>query len=416
MTLEPREELISAYLDDELSADQRAQVESWLAESAECRQLYEELRAVRARLQSLPRLRLEQDLGPAVLRRAERSVLSGAQPPAAAADDEDASAGKPALADAVRQWWARGGKRRILWPVVALAAALLIAMFDTQREPPEREVAQNAPRKLSERGADGVSRDAKDQAVPQMSARHADTPLSLTPGEATTDSDQFGLYADKKVPEQVGRKSKDVMGRGQGGLPAGAAAPAAVEPTEPPATENESTKGDLYRGNAKNSKSGYTLTEPVELVVCDVDPAFIKEQQFERVLNSNKVSFKRMGAEARQRDVQLRSKEQQSQAIGVQELYQVNAAPEQLDQILSVLKQERSQVSNVAITNSAVSDESLSIERRGMKVAPNAVPAKKPDAGERFLYKQPSGKLSEPPVVTFWLRVVEGNEPAQDKK
>ena len=39
MTAEPREELLSAYLDDELSASERAQVEQWLAESAEYRQL-----------------------------------------------------------------------------------------------------------------------------------------------------------------------------------------------------------------------------------------------------------------------------------------------------------------------------------------------------------------------------------------
>ncbi len=89
---------------------------------------------------------------------------------------------------------------------------------------------------------------------------------------------------------------------------------------------------------------------------------------------------------------------------------------EQLNQILSELKEQRSQVSNVAVSNFLVTDEAASAARGGVKVAPNAAPAKKPGAGERLLLKQRSEKLSELPPVTFWLRCADGNEPAQGKK
>src|ERR1700686_4983185 len=69
------DERISAYLDGELSADEQTRFEERLAESAELRQLVEELRALRGSLDLLPRHRLEADFADRVLRRAEREML-----------------------------------------------------------------------------------------------------------------------------------------------------------------------------------------------------------------------------------------------------------------------------------------------------------------------------------------------------
>ena len=65
MTNLEREELLSAYLDGEVTADERARVERWLAESSELRQLRDELVAMRAEIQSLPRQTLGHDLAAA---------------------------------------------------------------------------------------------------------------------------------------------------------------------------------------------------------------------------------------------------------------------------------------------------------------------------------------------------------------
>lgn len=71
------DERISAYLDDELAADERAAVERELADNADLRQAVDELRALRTGLQSLPRYRLETNIAERVLELAEREILTG---------------------------------------------------------------------------------------------------------------------------------------------------------------------------------------------------------------------------------------------------------------------------------------------------------------------------------------------------
>jgi anti-sigma factor RsiW len=54
-TIDPPEELISAYLDDEATPEERALVEQQLAESAEWREVLVEVRSTRELLLALPR-------------------------------------------------------------------------------------------------------------------------------------------------------------------------------------------------------------------------------------------------------------------------------------------------------------------------------------------------------------------------
>lgn len=82
-----QDERISAYLDGELPAAERARFEEELSRSGDLRQLVEELRAVRESMQALPQHRLEHDFAERVLRRAERLMLTG-QPIRAAADPQ----------------------------------------------------------------------------------------------------------------------------------------------------------------------------------------------------------------------------------------------------------------------------------------------------------------------------------------
>src|SRR6516165_2877555 len=73
-------ELISAYLDGELTAEEQVRAEQILASSAEARQLLEELRALGGTLQSLPQEKLDENLGARVLEIAERRMLSPEEP------------------------------------------------------------------------------------------------------------------------------------------------------------------------------------------------------------------------------------------------------------------------------------------------------------------------------------------------
>ena len=76
----PQNELLSAYLDGELTAAEQAETERLLAASPAVRQLLDDLRALSAALQSLPQQKLGEDLSAQVLRAAERRMLTEGEP------------------------------------------------------------------------------------------------------------------------------------------------------------------------------------------------------------------------------------------------------------------------------------------------------------------------------------------------
>lgn len=191
MTAIPDDELLSAYLDGELTADDSARVERLLAERPESRQLLEDLRLVRESLQTLPRRRLDDDFSQHVLRQAEREVLhSGpdADPVAertgqgnllavgdAAARDELTDGEKTSSAASPSQAfdWQRM-RRPAAWAALALAAGLLIMFLSPQdKRAGQRQVAHHA----AERGEAGQRPAAKDQSGreerPEMQAAPA---------------------------------------------------------------------------------------------------------------------------------------------------------------------------------------------------------------------------------------------------
>lgn len=71
-----KEELISAYHDGEVTPDEAARAERLLADDPDCRQFYDELRALSSTLKSLPAESLGSEFQEQVLRQAERRMLS----------------------------------------------------------------------------------------------------------------------------------------------------------------------------------------------------------------------------------------------------------------------------------------------------------------------------------------------------
>jgi anti-sigma factor RsiW len=121
-------ELFSAYVDGELSAEQRAEVEQLTAADPAARRLVEEFRALRSTIQALPVHKLKEDLSQRVLRSAERQVLSGTDRKGNHGLDIPRALGaneprwKPVLRRLLKP-------RTLLWPLAAAAAAILIAVF-----------------------------------------------------------------------------------------------------------------------------------------------------------------------------------------------------------------------------------------------------------------------------------------------
>jgi hypothetical protein len=125
------DELLSAYLDDELSSADRAAVETRLAEDPTARQLLHHLRAVSEAVQALPQEVVGHDMRESILQRAEPATYSaaGEQPPTAG-EPLDTSNGQPAASAQVAPKFTIGRTRRAwVWASFAVAAALLIMAF-----------------------------------------------------------------------------------------------------------------------------------------------------------------------------------------------------------------------------------------------------------------------------------------------
>jgi negative regulator of sigma E activity len=124
------QELISAYLDGELSGEELARAENLLATQPESRQLLEELQSLRTSLQALPQQTLGSGFADAVLRRAEREMLQPTRsiaPTTPMRQDDD----RPSFVS-----WQRW-QRPLAWSALTIAAALLIMLFS----PDQRQVA-----------------------------------------------------------------------------------------------------------------------------------------------------------------------------------------------------------------------------------------------------------------------------------
>jgi hypothetical protein len=127
MNIPPEEEMLSAYVDGELTGPERAEVEAWLTTDAAARHLLDELRAVRDLVGALPHQHLTEDLSASVLELAERRMLSE---PAPAVESTPA----PFFwSGSARRFL---GRRALTWAALAVGLALVIALSPRERPSP----------------------------------------------------------------------------------------------------------------------------------------------------------------------------------------------------------------------------------------------------------------------------------------
>jgi len=201
------DELLSAYVDGQLSDEERQAVERRLEHDADARQLLAELRVLSTTLRGLPDEEIGADLRDGVFQQAEREMLlgSGAQP----ATDLDLA--KPNLS-VPRRW---------IWTATAVAAALLLTLFLPSTEPEDRPVAK-AKRQLktdAERLKQPTAAQAPEfralqdesGAREEVSAQEAaEVPAEMSVVEESgesTDSVQRDIGVAPSAP-QSGRKSR----------------------------------------------------------------------------------------------------------------------------------------------------------------------------------------------------------------
>jgi negative regulator of sigma E activity len=181
----PNQELLSAYVDGELTSAEEAQVEKLLAADPAVRQLVDDFRALSATLQAMPEQKLDEDLSQRVLRAAERRVLTGS--------DE-----RPTPVTAVRPWWKeiswRGmiSRRSIVWTSLILVIAALLSWNEREKNRPDRPVAVAAHREDEKNEPDLAAAKPRPalemSAVPSAKGEESPEPSSSATGLADAKS------------------------------------------------------------------------------------------------------------------------------------------------------------------------------------------------------------------------------------
>ena len=266
------DELLSAYLDDELAPDERARVDERLASDPASRQLLADLRGVSQAMKGLPAETVGVDLREAVLRRAERAMLVGGS--MSPEIDDNGSTWKATLARipigrSRRSWF---------WASVTVAAGLFVMIFDREAnkdaEIPEN-VAVRAPSPASAPRERSHS-ELEFRAAPEAGIVISDPDkASSKPAAPSVEFKSEGQLSDGSAivsgREKEAMKLTPQSGAGVAGL---AAAP------------------DASAADALESQSEPDVEEGELLVVhVNVRPEALRRRAFDAVLLKNGISF-----------------------------------------------------------------------------------------------------------------------------
>lgn len=339
----PDDELLSAYLDGELSEEERARVEQLLAEQPEARQLLDELRALSGGFEALPKHRLEVDFASRVLRAAEREMLAGdppgempaASPRSAASSSSevaDSSTRDHALRPAAREAhpfdWKRW-RRPLAWAGAAMAAGLLLMVMERGRQgvAPIGQVARAPDAGVEFKAAPGAA-----PAAEPLAARDGDSRLgrwerfekpsseAAPAEEAAGEPSAAGNLGGGAASGRMARRSK--LGVETRPAPRSAPAPrsiaapakpgdngrSAAMPDEPQQESKqkpevqlglrglaEAEGADLYWFGVERQEGDKIVSGPLDpktlIVWCDVEENVAAKPEFRQMLLSNGIAW-----------------------------------------------------------------------------------------------------------------------------
>jgi len=228
----PDDELISAYLDDELSRDDRLRAEQLLLDRADLRRLFEELRGLRDGLRGLPKFSLGEEFSSDVLRKAERSVLQSSLPTdetKGSSTDEKESTNEPAPNDPIAVASPTSAtsttssattpappiprdhslfSRPIIWSLTAVAAALALMIYGQggfRGDEAQMKVAQ-APTGAKDAAVPPVAPATTTEGDVEGTLRDRASPLrkSTASGDANRNKAELGAAVDSAAADSSG--------------------------------------------------------------------------------------------------------------------------------------------------------------------------------------------------------------------
>ena len=319
----PQNELLSAYLDGELTAAEQAEVERLLAANPAARQLLDELRTLSATLQALPQQKLGEDLSQRVLRVAERRMLTGEEP---GQTEPSPLAPVPLVRSVFRRV---ANRRTMVWLGLTVAIAVMITINE-RRQRAGKEVAlapavsESAARSPgpppSIRAADEESPAAAEvlkspaetkspvdnyRRLDRAKAKGAEQPAATTtaaapPAGAPVAGPAAGFGAvrfggkpateDNKEPV-VARDAEPAVASSR---PA-ANVPAEAAPTAPLSGTAKSGKEPAKDGPARRAEEAEKLAELDEgllVVYCNISPEAAQKRAFDKLLDANGITWR----------------------------------------------------------------------------------------------------------------------------
>jgi hypothetical protein len=366
------DELLSAYVDGELSAEEWAAVEARLRDDPRARKLVEELRAVSATLRALPRDKLGADLREAVLQQAQihREPM-------------------PSDAGMVRRW---------AWAALALAAALLLAIYLPETRQEEQPVAQaKAKQREVDRSMPQLVGPAEETA---MAAPLAAEEVSSPP--AANETGDLGLVFEPATA-QVAPGDNLAVGGQAGGL-AGAILEAAAR-----RRDDLSTAEDLEIHLSPGSP---------QIGFADFDQLLASQGIVVRSVSSG-IDSRSAGSTLADGDYKLEQAGEDQAAAAEAELVLVEAPLEDIQKIIAVCRDEASpwratrvvSQTDSASTSTVLSDEKLNgmlPVQRGIAIALNGLNLENESpAAESARAERPSEPITAPVAadqVRGWAR------------
>lgn len=232
------DELLSAYLDDELTRKERVRVEERLAVDPAARQMLDQLRAVSQAVKDLPQESVGEDLREAIL---QRATLASADAKAELRETvPEAERPRLTIGRTARGW---------VWAGLAVAAALLIMIYQPgsqdKADLPHGGVAMRAERGLGEGeeglefGDAGEPRGRREEAAATSadslaSARSAEMrrePATAPPSAPSASMESLAAADSSAVTDEVSRRadSAELLARSRSAELGGTGAEAVAE-------------------------------------------------------------------------------------------------------------------------------------------------------------------------------------------
>jgi hypothetical protein len=371
-------ELLSAYLDGELTADERAEVERLLAANPAAREALDELRAMSATLQALPRRELGEDLGRQVLREAQRRKLSQGEPeaakanvgrpPSAVMDDlaQPGAAVPRSLMDSKSAFRRFVNRRTVVWLALTAAIVIMIKINEEKnriplannggrevaRTPVVREPLVHGPLPPSSIGAAPGKSEAlfRKAAGPAAGKSAAAAPPAAVAGVELRNKQSA---ADLSVRNAVAEKGQ-----------LGAEGPPPAEPGQ-------------FAGNAPARRAAKKQTDEGLLVVrCDISRQAARSEAFDRLLDANGVVWHVERGPADEVNDAKKEKAAPAREIRVR----AQATPAQIKAVLAGLEAQPDVFLAVAV-KPAQTDQSKLAQAPAAPGQPAQVPAEQAGAG-----------------------------------